>query len=197
MTRIGRVAGLGLWLGVGLAGCSSTSSDEGGGSTLRNLLMFGGPTVPPAAASVGTETYCPPVGVIEGGAALQAYAGRPGDPNALRNQISLSNFARECIGRPDGSTVVKVGVEGRALLGPSASAGGRFEAPVRVVIKSGDRVIANRFRRVPVAVPAGDTQGSFVVVEEDMVVPPGSGEFEIEVGLGGSDRPAARRRASR
>ncbi len=193
-----------MLLGAGLAGCSSTSS-EGGGGTLRNLLMFsgtpvppfGGTTVPPAAASAGIEAYCPPVGVIDGGAALQAYAGRTGDPNALRNQISLANFARECTGRADGAILVKVGVEGRALLGPGAASGGRFEAPVRIVIKRGDRVVATRFRRVPVTIPAGDTQGSFVMVEEDLVVPPGTGEYEIEVGLGGSgaaERPARRRR---
>lgn len=191
-----RIAATGLCLGVVLSGCNSTSS-EGAGSTLRNLVMFGGTTVPPAAASVGLEAYCPPVGVIDGGAALQAYAGRTGDPNSLRNQISLSNFARECMGRPDGSTIVKVGVEGRALLGPGAAGGGRFEAPVRVVIKRGDRVIATRFRRVPVTIASGETQGSFVVVEENLVVPADTGEFEIEVGLGGAgaaERPARRGR---
>jgi hypothetical protein len=48
-----------------------------------------------------------------------------------------------------------------------------------------------------VTIPAGDTQGSFVVVEENLVVPPGSGEFEIEVGLGGAgpaQRPVGRGR---
>lgn len=196
MRRFFGMAAAGLLLGIALAGCNSSSS-EGAGSTLRNLVMFGGPTVPPPAPGSELDIYCPPVGVIDGGAALQSYGGRTGDPSALRNQISLSNFARECVGRPDGATLVKVGIEGRALLGPAASAGGRFEAPVRVVIKTGDRVIATRARRVPVTIPAGDTQGSFVVVEENLVVPPGSGEFEIEVGLGGAgpaQRPAGRGR---
>jgi hypothetical protein len=118
------------------------------------------------------EAYCPRVGVIEGGAALQAYAGRTGDPNALRNQISLTDFARECVARPDGATLVKVGIEGRALLGPGASAGGRFEAPVRVVIKSGDGVSPRAPAASSVTIPAGDTQGSFVVVEETWSFPP-------------------------
>ncbi|CAA9352271.1 MAG: hypothetical protein AVDCRST_MAG90-2494 [uncultured Microvirga sp.] len=195
MERFARMTAVGLAVGLALAGCNSSSS-EGAGSTLRNLVMFGGPTVPAPAAGGLEDAYCPRVGVIDGGAALQAYAGRTGDPNALRNQISLTELARECVARPDGATLVKVGVEGRALLGPGASAGGRFEAPVRVVIKSGDRVLATRFRRVPVTIPAGDTQGSFTVVEEGLVVPPGSGEFEIEVGLGGAggpERPARRR----
>jgi len=184
MQRFLQIAAAGI--GLALGGCNSSSS-EGPGSTLRNLVGLGGATETTAAAAEDDlDIYCPPVGVIDGGAALQAYAGRTGDPNALRNQISLSNFARECVGRADGTTLVKVGVEGRALLGPAASAGGRFEAPLRVVVKSGDRVIATRFRRVPITIPAGDTQGSFTVVEEGLVVPPGSGEFEIEVGLGGA-----------
>jgi hypothetical protein len=86
--------------------------------------MFGGPTVPPPAPGSELDVYCPPVGVIDGGAALQSYGGRTGDPSALRNQIALSNFARECVGRPDGATLVKVGIEGRALLGPARARAG-------------------------------------------------------------------------
>jgi hypothetical protein len=55
-----------------------------------------------------------------------------------------------------------------------------------VLVKSGSTVIANRASRTSVAVPAGDTQGSFAIVEDGIVVPPSaSQDFEIEVGLGG------------
>ena len=71
--------------------------------------------------------------------------------------------------------------------------------PVNIVLKRGDRILASRLRRVAVAIPAGQAQASFVVVESELVVPPGTGDFAIEVGLGGAGpaAPARRRRAAR
>jgi hypothetical protein len=173
------------------------ASAQGIGDTLRNVFGFGG-TAPTPAVPQGFEVPdCPRVDVVEGGAALRTYAGgRTGSPESLRSQLTISNVARECIGQPDGSIAVKVGVEGRALIGPAGS-GGRFDAPVRVVVKRGDQVFANRVRRIPVTVPAGESQGAFVTVEEGILVPPGTGDFDIEVGLGGGagEKPAKRQRA--
>ena len=154
-----------------LGGCSSGS----GGSTLGNYLMFNSATPPPVAVAGAIEVPdCPPVDVTESGAAVKRGA----------VQLSVSNVARECRGAEDGSIIVKVGVEGRALAGPGGGSG-RFDEPVYVVLRRGDRILAQRSRRVAVTIPAGDTQGSFVVVEDGLVVPPGiGGEFEIYVGLG-------------
>jgi hypothetical protein len=161
------------------------------------MFLFAGPTVPQEAPAPLNEVYCPPVGVIEGGAAIQAYSGgRVGEASALRNQISLGQLARECAGQPDGSTLVRVGVEGRALLGAAAGAGGgRYDVPVRIVVKKGSTVLANRILRTSVTVPAGQSQASFIVVEEGIVVPPNAAQdFEIEVGLGGAGPGEGRRR---
>jgi hypothetical protein len=54
---------------------------------------------------------------------------------------------------------------------------------VTFVIKRGDSILATRTQRVSIAVPAGDTQASFVTVQDGLVVPPKSGEYEIDVGL--------------
>jgi hypothetical protein len=169
---------------LSLAGCG-TSGDGGGLSSLGNMVLFAGTTEPPVAPLPTADTYCPSVGVTEGGAALQTYAaGRVGDAGALRSQVALGQLARECSLQPDGSVLVKVGVEGRALQG-AVGGGGRFDVPVRIVVKDGSTVFANRVRRTSVTVPAGDTQGTFAIVEEGIVVPPSSSQgFEIEVGLG-------------
>src|SRR5215212_4966606 len=166
---------------LSLALCIEPASAQGISDTLRNLLRYGSTTEPPAAPQAGIEVEdCPRVDVTEGGAALRTYAGgRTGSPEALRSQLTISNVARECIGRPDGSIVVKVGVEGRALIGP-AGAAGRFDVPVRFVVKQGNQTYANRVRRVPVTVPAGEAQASFVAVEDGMVVPRGTRDFDIE-----------------
>jgi hypothetical protein len=178
---------------------SGSASAQGIGDTLSNLFKFGGTTVPKEAPRETGDVYCPTVGIVEGGAALRAYTGgKVGEPSALRHQISIGQLARECVEQPDGSIMIKVGVEGRALLGP-AGAAGRFDAPVTFVVKRGDRILASRTQRISVAVPAGDTQASFVTIQDGLVVPPNTGEYEIDVGLTGGagakpERSARRKR---
>ena len=188
------VVPLAAWLTLA-SGPSSASS--GGGSNFFRNLLYGGAAPPPPGPDAPIEVDCPKVTIAEGGAALRSYtSGRTGSPEALRNQLSIVNVARECVGRADGSILVKVGVEGQALIGPAGS-GGQFEAPVRFVIKRGDKVLANRARRATVAVPQGQLHGSFVVVEDGLTVPPNTGDFDIEVALGGSapaERPGRRSR---
>lgn len=171
-----------------LTGCGSS----GGGMSFGEMLLTGGASAPPEQAAGARDTYCPAVSVAEGGAALQAYSGgRVGDAAALRSQVTLGQLARECVLQADGSVLVRVGVEGRALQG-AVGGPARFDVPVHLVVKSGSTVVTNRVRRAAVAIPAGDTQGSFAFVEEGIVVPPSAAQdFEIEVGLGRAPGPAA------
>jgi len=179
---------------LGLSALTGCGAPGEGGSTLSNMVLFAGPTVPPPRAAQIEDVYCPTIEVTEGGSAIQVYSGgRAGDASALRSQIALGQMARECVGNPDGSTVVRVGIEGRALLGVGGSAG-RYDVPVNIVIKRGSTVIASRSRRVAVAIPAGQTQSSFSVIEEGIVVPAAdANSFEIEVGLGGRGPASGRR----
>jgi hypothetical protein len=135
------------------------------------------------------DAYCPRIDVAEGGSVIQVGGGA-----ASRSQITLGQLARECLGQPDGSTLVKVGVQGRALLGAGGGAG-RFSVPVRVVVRQGERIIASRVRQAAVQIPPGDTHGTFVVVEDGILVPRAAAQdFEIEVGLGGAGQGARARR---
>jgi hypothetical protein len=183
------------WAAAGcltLSACNSAGGESGG--TLRSLFASGG-TAAPAAAAVVEDVPCPAVTIAPGGAALRSYTGgASGSPEALRYQLSIVDVARECIGQADGSVLVKVGVEGRALVGPAGS-GGRFDAPLRFVLRRDQTILANRTQRVAVAVPAGESQAPFTAVEEGLVAP--KGDFEIEVALGGAspaERPARRAR---
>lgn len=170
-----------------LAGCSSTSG-EGGGGTLSNFLLYGGATVPPSRSDAFFEAPCPSVDVFEGGSAMRVGSA----------QISIGELARECaVNDQDKSVSVKVGVEGRVLLGPGG-AGGRFTAPVRINIKVGDRILATRTRTVSVAIPPGEAQAFFNVVEEGFVVPNQfARDYEIEVGLAGGRGAAPARSKTR
>jgi hypothetical protein len=174
-------------LGVSaLAGCAAPGE---GGMGVGEMLMTGGASLAPVQARPMDDVYCPPVDIADGGSAIQVYSGgRAGDSSALRSQVSISNLARECLGQPDGSTLVKVGVEARALLGAGGAAG-RYDVPVQVVVKDGSTIIANRTRRTVAAIPAGGTQATVTVVEEGIVVPAArANNFEIEVSLGARGR---------
>ena len=64
-----------------------------------------------------------------------------------------------------------------------AGSPGRFEAPVRIVIKHRDTIVATRARRLAITIPSGASQGSASAVEE--------GIAEAEVKLRHGQRLAA------
>ncbi|WP_375409515.1 hypothetical protein [uncultured Methylobacterium sp.] len=191
--RSGPLFGLFALLLLASAATGGAVAEEG--NFLSNMFKYGGTTVPPSQPQDLGEVYCPPVDVPEGGAALRSFGGKGGDNASLRNQITLGRIARECNRLQDGSITVKVGVAGQVLLGP-AGAPGRFEAPLQIAIKYGDKVVVSRSKRIAVAVAPGQAQGLFTVVEDGLIVPPAmTGEYDITVTLGGAQaRPAPRKR---
>ena len=188
------LSGLSAMLLVAIAATGGSAAAEEG-NFLTNMFKYGGTTVPPSQPQDLGEVYCPPVDVPEGGAALRSFGGKGGDNASLRNQITLGRIARECNRLQDGSITVKVGVAGQVLLGP-AGAPGRFEAPLQIAIKYGDKVVVSRSKRVAVAVAPGEAQGLFTIVEDGLIVPPAmTGEYDIVVSLGGPQaRPVPRKR---
>lgn len=179
---------------AGLLAAGTAAAEEG--NVLSNLLKYGGTTVPPSQPKDVEPPYCPPIDVPEGGAAIQTPAGTSGNAAAIRTQVTLGQVARECTRRQDGSITVKVGVEGRVLLGPSGKPG-RFDVPVSIAIRHNEATVVSRPRKVVAVVPAGEAQGFFSLVEDDLPVPPAmTGDYDIVVALGGggSGKPAARRR---
>jgi hypothetical protein len=161
-----------------LAACNSTSGGGDDAPGLSARIILAGTTMPPPMTVAAADVYCPPVEIVDGGAAMQSGGG----------QIALGQLARECLGQPDGSTLVKVGVEARALL--SASGGSRrYAAPITVVVKDGSAIFATRTRQAAIGIPAGDSQGTVTLVEDNIIVPAGSADsFEIQVSLGGRRR---------
>ncbi len=185
----------------GLALAFPGSARAESGSFFKN--MFGGgeggtPSIAAPQAQDPDNAYCPPVFVPDGGAAVQAFAGAAGDKTRLRHQIVFGRLSRECKARADGSVAVRVGVELRALLGPSG-APGRFEVPVTIAVKYNEQPVMARTHRVAVVVPAGAAQGEATLIENDLSVPADKAVgYDIEVSLGagavGRAKPVAKRR---
>lgn len=187
------------FLCLGLAGCGSSGSSSGQPSamqTLGNVVMFQSTTPPPADQLPKDEEddrlICPEVIIADGGAAVRVQSGQ--DSGGLRHQISILNVARECTPTGNGGFRLKVGVEGRVLLGP-AGGPGNYGATLTTLVTRGTTQLARRAARVGGTVGAGQGGTDFSHVEDGIVVPAGRGEVEIIVGLGtGSATPARSRR---
>ena len=187
-----RLAVTGLLAAV-LAGCTTFGGSEpaapavAGSSSFANIFKYGGTTVP-ASQTTAEEIDCPSVDVPPGASAIRNEAG-----GAVRSQISLGQTARECRSAGD-QIAIKVGVEGLVLLGP-VGAPGTFTIPVRIVVKRGEKVVATRLYRGNVTIPHNDTQATFVVIEDNIMVPKADGDLAIEAGFDQGGRAPPRRRA--
>ncbi|WP_156323483.1 hypothetical protein [Bosea sp. AAP35] len=184
---------------LGLAGCGSSGSSSGQPSamqTLGNVVMFQSTTPPPADQLPTDEEderlICPEVIIADGGAAVRAQSGP--DSGSLRHQISILNVARECTPTGNGGFRLKVGVEGRILLGP-AGGPGTYGATLTTLVTRGSTQVARRAARVGGTVASGQGGTDFSHVEDGIVVPAGRSDVEIIVSLGsGAATPARARR---
>jgi hypothetical protein len=172
-------AGALLVVAAMVAGCSSSSSLFGSSSSssgsdgLSDRLgnFFAGPrtTVGGDAAAMGVE--CPSVGIREGASTLSVNA--PGETSALnlRYQATIARTARECAVL--GATLtIKVGMQGRVILGPNGGPG-QLEVPIRyAVVREGPdaKTLASKLHRIKVDIPPGQTNVPFTHVEEDLTI---------------------------
>ncbi len=165
--------------GVALAGCSSpfggSLSDSSASASSRFTGMFSGS---PAAAPTSTgpsfdEEDCPGVEIRPGAATLN-FAAKANDPTAndLRYQVGFGPLARQCALR--GTTLaMRVGVQGRLIVGP-AGGPGQVSVPLRyAVIQEGPspKTITTKFKRISVTVPPGETHVAFTDIEEELNFP--------------------------
>jgi hypothetical protein len=127
---------------------------------------------------------CPRVEIREG-AGTYAQNVAEGDQSALgvRMQATFGQNARECHVNA-GMLTIKVGVQGRVILGP-AGAPGDLIVPLRyALVQEGiePKTIWTKFYAVPVSVPPGNTNVPFAHVQEDIAVPmPKSSELDAYV----------------
>ena len=183
-------------------GSSSSPSDSTSSSSftqrVKNLFSSGsasGQEKVAATAPSGPDPNldCPGVTVRSGAATLAVNT--PGaEPSAtnLRFQATVSQTARECAVSA-GNMTMKVGIQGRVILGPAGTPG-NVEVPMRLaLVREGvePRTIWTKLYRVPVNIPAGQSNVPFVQVEEGMSFPvPSAADLEAYVVYVGFDPSA-------
>jgi hypothetical protein len=137
----------------------------------------------------GQEFDCPVIDV-RAGASTYSVNSAGGEPSAmgLRYQGTLGQSARECAFL--GATMtVKVGVQGRIVLGP-AGVPGPVEVPLRLaLVHEGPepKTVWTKFYKIPVAVQPGQNNVAFTHIEPDLTIPmppaDNLGQYVIYVGF--------------
>jgi hypothetical protein len=85
----------------------------------------------------------------------------------LRYQLSIEQTARECHVQ-GGAMSIKVGVQGRVLLGPFGTSGA-FDVPLRyAVVREGPepKLIVTKFKRLGATIAPGQTRVQFIDIED-------------------------------
>ena len=106
-----------------------------------------------------TLDNCPNVELRQGAGTL-TINNNPKDPSAmqLRYQVSVAQTAREC-SSAGGNLIIRVGVQGRIVLGPAGTSG-TLEMPLRyAVVQEGPqpKTVYTKLYRVPVSIAEGQS----------------------------------------
>jgi hypothetical protein len=208
--RIAPIAALALLA----AGCSSSGPATTDGSSsfadrFRSAMASGSAPAPaPAAIPGGPKALdsCPNVDLRQGAGTL-TINNNPKDPSAmqLRYQVAVTQTAREC-SNVSGNLIMRVGVQGRLVIGPAGTPGS-IELPLRyAVVQEGPepKTLYTKLYRVPVSIADGQSSVAFTHIEEAISLPmPSAAVFDSYVIYVGFDalgaaqqgKPPAKKRA--
>jgi hypothetical protein len=132
-------------------------------------------------AGAAPDAECPFIQIREGASTL--IINGPGDNAAmsLKYQGTFERAARQC-SMVAGQMVMKVGVEGRIILGPLGTPG-EINVPVRIAIvdekPSSSKTVLTKLIIIPVTVQSADESPAFAHVEDGLSFPlPSSAELE-------------------
>jgi hypothetical protein len=166
-----------------LGGCSTDATTGSTGGSSRSLSEIfsskpasyaqAGGTAAAAGSSEFDPADCPPVDIRQGAStySVNTAAKNPAE-SVLRYQGSFAQTARSC-SRAGPTMTIKLGVQGRIILGPGGGPG-QVDVPVRfALVEEGvnPKTIWTKFYRVPVVIGEGQPSISFTHIEDDLTVP--------------------------
>lgn len=127
---------------------------------------------------------CPLIDIREGAGTLTIPPPPPDGSNdamSLKYQGTFVRAARDCK-VVNGQLVMKIGVQGRVIVGP-AGGPGNIEVPLRLAVvdqaAAGSKTIMTKLIRLPVAVTSDDAGALFTHIEDNFAFPlPSSAELD-------------------
>ncbi len=145
-------------------------------SSIRGSSSSSAANAEASAGSPATEIECPDVTVRRGASTLSMSA-NPAEPSAmnLRYQVTIVDTARECR-LAGGLVTMRVGVQGRVIIGPAGTTG-QIDIPLRLaVVEEGlqPKAITSKLQRIPVTVPGDNVTFTHVEDQVTFPMPPGA-----------------------
>ncbi|HEY1746134.1 MAG TPA: hypothetical protein VGG11_05150 [Xanthobacteraceae bacterium] len=125
------------------------------------------------AATAQGDVTCPPVEVRQGASTLTISPAGDNSAMSVRYQGEFVRMARNCT-VADGNMTMRIGVEGRVIVGPTGGPG-EVVVPLRIAVvqetPGGTRPVTTKFIRIPVTLGPGDGNKLFAHVEEGLSFP--------------------------
>jgi hypothetical protein len=166
------------WLRGEIGSFFSASSDKG----------------PQPVAGATPDVECPYLEIRQGASTLTINGAGDNAAMSLKYQGTFVRAARQC-SVASGQMTMKVGVEGRIILGP-AGGPGQIDVPLRIAVvdesPAGMKPIVTKLIHVPVAIQSPTDNPSFAHVEDGLTFPmPSAAQLERYVVYIGFDPLAA------
>jgi hypothetical protein len=171
---------------------------SGSGNFLRDDVasFFAGSSdkSPQPVAGASPDVECPYIQIREGASTLNVSTGGDNAAMSLKYQGTFVRAARQCA-VVAGQMVIKIGVEGRIILGPQGGPG-QVTVPLRIAIvdetPSATKPILTKLILIPVAIRTPDDNPIFAHVEDNLAFPmPSSSALENYIIYIGFDPLAA------
>jgi len=164
------------------AGCSSTNSADTAASpppashgfSLTQMFGSSSAKAPQTAAGAQPDVNCPPVDIRRGAGTLAIGPDSEKTALTLKYQIEFTREARDCAVSGN-MMVMRVGVEGRVVLGP-AGGPGQVNVPLRMAVvretpSGGTQPVQTKFVLIPVVIGPNQGSAAFAHVEEGLTFP--------------------------
>jgi hypothetical protein len=131
---------------------------------------------PQPVANAQSDVACPFLDIRQGASTLTFPPPPPDGSNeamALKYQGIFVRAARDCA-VANGELVMRIGVQGRIIVGPAGGAG-HIEVPLRIAVVSAPitapKTVVTKLVRIPVTIGASDDNVDFSHIEEGLSFP--------------------------
>jgi hypothetical protein len=149
---------------------------------------------PQPVAGATPDVECPYIEIRQGASTLTINGAGDNAAMSLKYQGTFVRAARQC-SVAAGQMTMKVGVEGRIILGP-AGGPGQVDVPLRIAVvdqsPAGMKPIVTKLIHIPVAIQSASDNPTFAHVEDGLTFPmPSAAELEHYIVYIGFDPLAA------
>ena len=128
---------------------------------------------PQPVAGAPPDIECPYIEIRQGASTLTIGGGGDNTAMSLKYQGTFVRAARQC-SVAAGQMIMKVGVEGRIILGP-AGGPGQVDVPLRIAVvdqaPAGMKPIVTKLIHIPVAIQSATDNPTFAHVEDGLTFP--------------------------